>query len=109
MFKEWLYFSSLLSQESIDFPKIEKYVDGLTVPMQAPEPLTLQSEIKGGSFESGFMRKKQEIVDRYKQQNSNGGSLLLGGLVSQYKTPFQLPLLLDEQPTISAVSCLPSS
>jgi hypothetical protein len=82
----------LLSQEAIDYHKIEKYLEGLLIPMPLPEVPAMQPESKGGSFESGFMRKKQEIVDRYKQQGTNGGSLVLGGLTSQYKPQFQMQL-----------------
>lgn len=65
---------------------------------------TVQSEIKTGSFDTGFLRKKQEIFDRYKQQGVNGGSLVLTGLTSQYKPQFQLPSPLEELSTLPLTS-----
>jgi hypothetical protein len=107
LFKEWLYFSSLLSQELIDFPKIERYIDGLNQPSNNIELPLVQSELKSSSFESGFMRKKQEIVDKYKQTtNSNTNSLLITSMPSQYKTPSYQTFTsnLEEQPVFNSSS-----
>lgn len=66
LLKEWLYFSTLISQEFIDFQRLEKYVESLSANSvqsnkQEPSRPTVTDE-QLFSDHDGFMKKKLEIV-----------------------------------------------
>jgi hypothetical protein len=94
------------AEELIDLLKIERYTDGINQPSNNLELPSVQLELKSCSFDTGFMRKKQEIVDKYKQTANSSTSLLIINIPSQYKTPsYQtFTLSLEEQPVTNNCS-----
>jgi hypothetical protein len=41
LLKEWLYFSTLISQEMIDYTKLERYVDSLLAPVSPKQQMLI--------------------------------------------------------------------
>jgi hypothetical protein len=63
LLKEWLYFSTLISQDCIDYFKVEKYVESLGQPahhMSSSALRSLDTQIPNiPNLSQGFLKKKQ--------------------------------------------------
>lgn len=63
LLKEWLYFSTLISQDFIDYQRLEKYVESLGQPsiqMSSSALRSLDTQIPNiPNLSQGFLKKKQ--------------------------------------------------